>query len=113
MARTSVTTVEPSYAGVVATPTAPIIDGDIIDTGDVRLFVSCGATPTTVTIQTPAKTESLDIAEAGGTVAANTSRVFGPFPARLFAQASDATVGANRVLVDYSSVATVTRVVLG
>ena len=112
MARTSVTTVAPSLAGTVATPTAPVADGDIVDAGNVRLLVSAGATPTTVTIPTPATVDGLSVGDAGGTVGANTSRVFGPFPARLFAQPSDAVVGAGRVLVDYSSVATVTRTVL-
>jgi hypothetical protein len=112
MARTSVTTVASTLAGAVATPTAPVADGDIVDAGRARLLVIAGATPTTVSIPTPATVNGLAVADAGGTVAANTARWFGPFPARLFAQPADAVVGAGRVLVDYSSVATVTRSVL-
>lgn len=112
MARTSVTTVVPTLGGALATPDAPIADGDIIDAGAVRLLVACGATGTTVSIITPATVDGLAVADAGGAVAPDTARVFGPFPARLFAQPADAPVGAGRVLVDYSSVATVTRKVL-
>ena len=109
MARVSVTTVSASLSGAVCTPSAPTVDGDIIDSGDVLLIVEAGATPTTVTIQATKTIEGLALADASGTVAANTARAFGPFPANLFAQASDAAVGPSRVLVDYSSVATVTR----
>lgn len=112
MARTSVTTVKPTLGGALATPDAPVEDGDIIDAGSVRLLVICGATGTTVSIVTPATVDGLAVEDAGGAVAPNTARVFGPFAARLFAQPSDAVVGAGRVLVNYSSVATVTRKVL-
>lgn len=109
MARVSVTTVPASLVGAVCTPVAPTVDGDIIDTGNVLLIVAAGATPTTVTIRATKTIETLALANAVGTVAANTERAFGPFPASLFAQASDAAVGPSRVLVDYSAIATITR----
>jgi hypothetical protein len=112
MPRSTPVPVAPSHAGTVVPLTAPDALGDIIDPGNVRLLVTCGATGTTVTIATTATEDGLVIADAGGDVAPSTSRLFGPFPARLFAQPSDATVGANRVLVDYSSVTDVTRAVL-
>lgn len=114
MARTSVPTVVPTLDGALVAPPAVVADGDIIDAGgNVRLVVTCGATGTTVTIPTPATYRGLAIADAGGAVASGTTRVFGPFPSGLFAQPADAVVGAGRVLVDYSSVATVTRQVIG
>lgn len=112
MARAIPTPVTASYAGTVVPLTAPPADGDVIPT-NAQVLVAAGATPTTVTIVSTGTVGGLDVEDAGGTVAANTTRLFGPFPARLFAQPSDASVGASRVLVDYSSVATVTRAVLG
>lgn len=109
MPRSIPTPVGPSLAGTLVVPTAPDVLGDIVPSGNVLLVVECGATPTVVTVETTATDTGLDIEDAGGPVAANAIRVFGPFPKRLFAQLSDAAVGPNQVLVDYSSVVTVTR----
>lgn len=109
MARLSVTTVKASLSGELAAATAPNADGDIIDAGPVILVVTAGAAPVTVTIQTTATDTGLDVEDAGGAVAASATRIFGPFPARLFAQASDAAVGPNRVLVDYGGLVDLTR----
>lgn len=111
MPRTTPAQISPSLAGALATPGVPDALGDIVPAGS-RLLVICGATGTTVTVQATATDSGLELPDGGGTVAPNTARLFGPFPSRLFAQADDATVGPNAVLVDYSSVATVTRVVL-
>lgn len=112
MARSTPSVVLSTPTGAVATPTAPNADGDIVPVGS-RLLVQCGATGTTVTIQTPGTQDGLAIAEAGGAVAANSARWFGPFTSRAYKQASDAPVGPGAVLVDYSSIVTVTRVLLG
>lgn len=111
MPRTQPAAVSASLAGALATPTAPDALGDIVPAGS-RVLVICGATGTTVTAQTTGTDSGLALPDAGGTVAPNTARLFGPFPSRLFAQADDATVGPNAVLVDYTSTTTVTRVVL-
>lgn len=111
MPRTTPGQITPTLAGALATPTAPDVLGDIVPAGS-RLLVICGATPTTVTVQATGTDSGLALPNAVGTVAANTARWFGPFSSRLFAQADDATVGPNQVLVDYSSVTTTTRVVL-
>lgn len=110
MARSTPTTVTPTAAGAVVTPTAPDATGDIIDPGGV-LVVLAGATPTTVTIQTTKTVGDLAVEDGGGTVAANTARAFN-LPASLYKQPADATVGPSKVLVDYSSIATITRMVL-
>jgi hypothetical protein len=112
MPRSTPTPVTASLAGTVVTLAAPDALGDILPAGDVYLLVTCGATGTTVTIQTTATVDGLDVADAGGPVAPDATRLFGPFPARLFAQPSDAAVGANQVLVDYTPSTTVTRAVL-
>lgn len=112
MARSTPTPAAPSLTGTPLTPAAPSADGDVLPAGAVVLVVTCGATGTTVTIPTTATADGLAIADAGGTVGAGETRVFGPFPARLFAQPVDAPVGAGQVLADYTSVTDVTRYVL-
>jgi len=114
MARSTPTPVTPAYAGTVVTMGAAPADGDILPVGsNVALLVTNGGgSPITVTIQTTAQKGGLDVADAGGAVAAGATRVFGPFPSSLFAQADDATVGPNKVLVDCSGVTSVTRAVL-
>ena len=97
--------------GALATINAPSSDGDIIDAGSTLLVIA-GATPTDVTVvPVGGDYAGLTLENAGGTVAANTARRFGPFGANVFAQPSDAVTGAGKVLVNYSSVATITRLV--
>ncbi len=113
MARSTPTPVSPTLAGAVYSLAAPSADGDILPVGNVFLLVNNGGgSPITVTIQTTATKGGLDVTDGGGAVANGTSRVFGPFPASMFGQADDAVVGANKVLVDYSAITSVTRVVL-
>lgn len=113
MARATPTPVAPTLDGALVTFGAAAADGDILPTGaDVMLLVTNGGgSPITVTIQTTRVVDGLDVEDAGGAVANGTTRVFGPFAARNFAQASDAVVGPNQVLVDYSAVTSVTRAV--
>ena len=114
MARSTPSPVSPTYAGTVVTMGAAPVDGDILPVGPgvVLLVTNGGGSPITVTIQTTAQKGGLDVADGGGSVAAGVTRVFGPFPSNLFAQADDAVVGPNKVLVDYSAVTSVTRAVL-
>lgn len=109
MARATPTPVTPTLAGAVATLAAAPVDGDILDPGTILLVLNGSASPITVTVQTTATKGGLEVVDGGGTIAAGVARVFGPFPASLFAQASDAAIGPNKVLVDYSAVTTVTR----
>jgi hypothetical protein len=113
MARATPTAIVPTLTGAVLALSAAPVDGDILSPGDTYLIVNNGSGGSiTVTIQTTATKGGLDVADAGGPVAAGVQRVFGPLPSSLFAQASDAVTGPNKVLVDYSAVTTVTRAVL-
>ncbi|HEY0638715.1 MAG TPA: hypothetical protein VGD67_13780 [Pseudonocardiaceae bacterium] len=113
MARTSVTTQVITRAGLAPNLTGPVADGDIIDSGACWLHVLNGSgAPITVTVQTPVTVDGLPLDDLEVAVPASGTRLIGPFPARTFAQASDAPVGAGRVLVDYSSVTSVTRAVV-
>lgn len=106
MARTDVTTRVITRAGSTPAPTAPIIDGDIIDWGTI-LRVITGATGTTVTIQT-ATYDGFALAAVQVVIPANQSRDIS-LVAPAFKQPTTASIGAGRVLVDYTSVVTVTR----
>lgn len=113
MARNSVTTQSITRAGLTPALTAPNVDGDIIDSGACWLHVFNGAgAPITVTVQSPVTVDDLAVADLAVTVAAGALKLIGPFPARTFRQPADAAVGAGRVLVDYSSVTSVTRAVV-
>jgi hypothetical protein len=119
MARTPVTTQKITHAGLTPTLTAPAGTGaslgDVIDSGFRTLIVACGATGTTVTVETPLVFDGLVLSPLTVVVAANTTVQIGPFSTTTFGQtaasaASPADIG--RVYVDYSSVATVTRAVV-
>lgn len=115
MARASQTTQRITRAGLNVAMTAPSVDGDIIDAGQVALRVLNGSgAPINVTVQTPGTDPASGAARQELVVAvAAAARIdIGPFPASLFAQAADAAEGALRVLVDYSAVASVTRAVV-
>lgn len=106
MPRTDVTTRVITRTGSTPALTAPIIDGDIADWGTC-LRVVCGATGTTVTVQT-ATYDGFALAASQVVIPANQSRDIA-LTAAPFRQPASAPIGASRVLVDYSSVATVTR----
>lgn len=90
------------------TLTAATVDGDIIDVG-ARVWVHNGAgAPINVTVQTTTAVSGLDVADLVVPVPAGTDALIGPF-SNLFKQAADAAVGAGKVLVDYSAIASVTR----
>ncbi len=113
MARTSVTTQRITRAGLEPVLTAPVADGDIVDPGNVAVWVDNGSGASiTVTAITPGTVSGLAVADLAVVVPAGESRLVGPLPASVFAQPADADPGANRVLVDYSAVASVTRAVV-
>jgi hypothetical protein len=112
MARVSVTTQRITRAGLDPDLTQPTVDGDIIDTGNVALWVdNASGGSINVTVQTPGTDPATDVArpELIRAVPAGEFRLIGPFPVSLFAQPADAAVGPLRVLVDYSAQASVTR----
>lgn len=111
--RVSVATQKITRAGLNPSMTAPTADGDVIDYGNVILAINntSGAT-LTVTVQTPGTVDGLPIGELTVSIPTAGIREIGPFPRSTFAQPSDAAVGANRVLVDYTGTLTgVTRCV--
>lgn len=106
MARTALTVQAISLAGLTPTFNAAMaVDGNSFkNDGNVIIDVKNGsASPITVTIQTPAKVQSIDLAEIVVTVPATTGdKVIGPFDPSLFNQAD------GSVYVDFSSATTVT-----
>ena len=83
-------------------PATAVSSSDTFTPGnDVYLQVTNGGgSPDTVAISTPATSRGLAIAEAGGSVAAATTRHFGPFPADLFA---DPTTGLVTVTHSFTT----------
>jgi hypothetical protein len=115
MARQSPTVQRITRAGLNVTMTAPNVDGDILPAGQVALQVlNASGGSITVTVQTPGTDPATGVNRPELTVAvpAAGTRLIGPFPASLFAQPADATVGPLGVLVDYSAQASVTRAVV-
>jgi len=109
MARTSVATQQIVKTGLAPALTAPIIDGDIIDTGRVFLRVdNGGGAAITVTVQTPVQVDGLDLADLTVSVPASGTRLIGPLSASTFGRPSGGA-DSGRAYVDYSSVTSVTR----
>ena len=111
MTRSTPATQDITADGLAAAMTAPSADGDIVDGGGgifITVLNGSGA-PITVTLQTPATSYGLAVADRAVTVAAGASKDI-PLP-RYLRQDSDAVTGPNQVLVDYSAVASVTRAV--
>lgn len=108
MARGSQTTQDPVGYLLNPTLTAANVDGDIVDTGQVRLWVHNGAgAPIDVTVQAVATVEGLAVEDLVVTVPAGKDVIIGPLPKTVFGQTSGNDKG--RAYVDYSSVTTVTR----
>jgi hypothetical protein len=120
MARTAVTTQKVTRAGITPAMTAPAgtgaTNGDTIECGYRSLVVTCGATGTTVTVETPIVQDGLALSPLVVVIAANTTVEIGPFPGNTFGQtALSAALPADigHAYVDYSSITTVTRCVKG
>jgi len=112
MARVDVTTQRIVNTGLAPTLTAPTVDGDVIDSGAVAVYVTNGSGGSiNVTAQTPATQSGLAVAESVVAVAAGATRLIGPFPKGTFGQLSGADEG--QVYIDYSAQASVTRAVVG
>lgn len=111
MARVAHNTQDIPFAGLAVAMTAPTADGDIVDAGSVMLVVNNGAGASmNVTILNPSTQEGLAVGNRVVAVAAGTTKHI-PIT-RQFKQPADAVVGPNQALVDYSSVASVTRAVI-
>lgn len=93
----SLSGITPSYAAAAA-------GGDeFANTGDTLFQIKNGGSEITLTIETPAKIEGIDIAEITVTIPATTGdKMIGPFDPSIFNQST------GRVAVTYSAVTTVT-----
>lgn len=111
MARSTPATQSVTADGLAANMTAPSVDGDIADCGaGVYMTVNNGSGASiTVTLQTPGTSYGLAIADRIITVAAGAVKDI-PLP-RYLRQEADAATGPGQALVDFSSVASVTRAV--
>ncbi|MBK1785135.1 hypothetical protein [Prauserella cavernicola] len=109
MARANVLTQPIVKTGVEPELTAPTVDGDVIDTGRVLLMVdNAGASPVTVTVQTPLTVDGLAVDELAVQVPAGGRRLIGPFSKTTFGRPTGQP-DSGRAYVDYSAVADVTR----
>lgn len=81
---------------------AAVAASDTFQPGDnVFLWVNNGGgSPDTVALVTPATSRGLAVADAGGSVTNGTAKVFGPFPAALFA---DPTTGLVTVTHSFTT----------
>ena len=93
-----------SLAGITPTWTAAAAGGDeFLNSGDCYFEIKNGGSEITVTVETPAKIEGIDIAEIAVVVPATTGvKRIGPFDPGIFNQST------GRVAVTYSAVTTVT-----
>ena len=111
MARLSQTTQLPDGYKLAPTLTAANVDGDIIDSGQVRLWVTNGSGASiSVTVQATGIVDDLPLTNLVVAVAAGATALIGPFPKRAFGRPTGDDKG--RVYVDYSAVTTVTRAVV-
>jgi len=93
-----------SLAGITPSWVAAAAGGDTFaNTGDTYFEIKNGSTEMTLTIETPAKIEGIDIAEITVTIPATTGvKRIGPFDPAIFNQTT------GRVNVTYSAVTSVT-----
>ncbi|PZG14420.1 hypothetical protein C1I95_21755 [Micromonospora craterilacus] len=112
MARADVVTQRVTRAGLEPELTSATADGDVVDTGQVALWVvNGGESPITVTVVATATQDGLAVANLARSVPAGGQQLIGPLPARTFA----IPVGepdAGRAHVDYSAVVDVDRAVI-
>lgn len=104
----ALTTQSITLAGLNPTFTA-VSASDTFDPGD-RTYLHVtngGGSPDTVAIVTPATSRGLAISDAGGSCTNGQSRIYGPFPADLFADPS-----TSKVTVTHSFTTSVTCAVI-
>lgn len=117
MAREDVTTQKITRDGLVPVPTAPTVDGDVIDTGQVALYATnIGVGALDVTVQSTATQDGLAVVDLVVNVAAGDTVLIGPFPARTFGQPAGANESGGddqgRAYVDYATPADWERAVV-
>ena len=106
MARTALAVQNVTRGGLTPAYTAANVDGHSIpNSGRELVHVKAGATPTTVTIQTPGTIDGMAVADRTVTVPASQERMIGPFPPEIYNQGG---ASGDQVFVDFSSVATIT-----
>lgn len=111
MARASQTTQVPVGYKLAPTLTQPTADGDIVDTGQVRVWVTNGSGGSiSVTVTATATVEGLAVGNLVVPVAAGQTAQIGPLPKNVFGQKDGADKG--RAYVNYSAQADVTRAVV-
>ncbi|MDG4790373.1 hypothetical protein O7626_31390 [Micromonospora sp. WMMD1102] len=92
--------------------TEPTADGDIVDCGQVALYVVNGSGGSiNVTVLATAGQDGLDLEDLIVAVPAGDTRLIGPLPRRTFGQASD-SADAGRAYVNYSAQTDVDRAVV-
>ena len=93
-----------SLAGITPSYAAAAAAGDeFANTGDTLFHIKNGGSEITLTIETPAKIEGIDIAEITVTIPATTGdKMVGPFDPSIFNQTT------GRVAVTYSSETSIT-----
>jgi hypothetical protein len=112
MARASQTTQTATGYKLAPAVTEPTADGDIVDCGQVRLFVTNGSGGSiNVTVLATATVEGLAVGNLVVPVAAGQTALIGPLPKNVFGQTSGADKG--RAYVNYSAQTDVDRAVVG
>lgn len=112
MARVSQTTQQIVRTGLEPNLTQPTVDGDIVDCGNVAVYVVNGSGGSVnVTVAATATQDGLDVVDLVVAVPAGDTRLIGPLPARTFAQPSD-SADAGRAYVNYSAQTDVDRAVI-
>ncbi|PRX48683.1 hypothetical protein B0I33_104501 [Prauserella shujinwangii] len=113
MAREIVVTQNVVDEGLNPVLTAPTIDGDVIDTGRVLLWVdNAGVAARTVTILTPVTVDGLELEDLVVTVPAGEQRLIGPLRPSTFGRPVGSP-DAGKAYVDYDDVTDVVRGVFG
>ncbi|MGW3992222.1 hypothetical protein ACWEF6_01925 [Amycolatopsis sp. NPDC004772] len=107
MARNSIVAQQITHAGTTPLGTSPNAEGDIIDTGSaVFLLVSnTGAGSVTVTVQSQATFDGLDVSDLAVTVPAGGSKAIGPLATVTFGFPKG-NANADRAFVDYTGTLT-------
>ncbi|PZG18981.1 hypothetical protein C1I95_12445 [Micromonospora craterilacus] len=112
MARENVATQQITRAGLDPDLTPATADGDVVDAGQVALWVANGGgSAITVTVVATATQDGLAVANLVRSVPAGEQRLIGPLPARTFA-VPQGEPDAGRVHVNYSAVVDVDRAVI-
>lgn len=117
MARVFPTLFIPTAAGVQLTYSAPAGTGsanaDKLRPGQVLLVKNGSASPLTLTIETGGTTDGLAIADPTITIPAGQDYLVGPFDTGSYPQISGAADEVGTIFVQYGSVTSITRALIG